>query len=151
MHDAGDAAARIIEVEVAVRSVTEAAALLASAFGTTAEPPVTERSPGIGITMSSLRLSGARLGFIEDVTGTGPVARFLERRGEGLYSVLIEVADIAEVMQRMRVAGVRFVRDEAVRLENVERGGEQFRELRIAWTHPSTTHGVLIELQERHR
>jgi methylmalonyl-CoA/ethylmalonyl-CoA epimerase len=146
-----DVLGRLVEVELAVRDVEAAATLFSSAFGTTAERPATERTPGLEITMSAVPLGGVRLGLIQDSSGSGPVARFIDRRGEGLYSLLVEVPDLADAMQHLRDAGIRLVSDEPKVLENVERGGETYSRIAIAWTHPSSTHGLLIELQERQK
>jgi len=148
---AANAVARIVEVEVAVRDVEAASQRLASAFGTVASVPATERTEGLEVTMSALTLGGARLGFIQDATGSGPVARFLEKRGEGIYSVLVVVPNLSEAMARMRKAGIRLFPEQPQVLEHVERDGERFSKISIVWTHPTTTHGVLIELQERER
>ena len=136
-------------MEVAVRDAAAASRLFATAFATSAADLVTEPTPGLELTMSSVPLADARLGVIEDASGQGPIARFLERRGEGLYSVLIEVPNLRDAMRRMGAAGITFVSDEPVVLTDVERNGRWYRRISIAWTHPRSTLGVLLELQER--
>jgi len=72
--------------------------------------------------------------------GAGPLTDFLERRGEGLHHLAIEVADIEGELERLRAAGIRLV-DEIPRRGL---GGSK-----IAFIHPKSMNGVLIELVER--
>lgn len=142
---------RILEVVVAVHDVVAAAERLGAAFAAPAAALINEHTPGIEIKMTSLELSGARLGLIQDATGSGPVARSIARRGEGLYSVIIEVPDLRVAMQRMAALGVEFVSEDPVVLRDADRDGRRFSRILIAWTRPQSTHGVLIEFQERQR
>ena len=69
------------------------------------------------------------------------VARFLERRGEGLHHVCFAVDDIAAELHRLEAAGFELI-DRAPRPGH---GGK------VAFIHPRSAHGVLIELLERER
>ena len=73
-------------------------------------------------------------------TGSG-VARFLEKRGEGLHHVCFEVDDIEAALQDLAAKGIRLI-DEQPR---------QGAHGRVAFLHPKSTHGVLIELIEKPR
>jgi methylmalonyl-CoA/ethylmalonyl-CoA epimerase len=74
-----------------------------------------------------------------EATGPGTVARFLDRRGPGLHHVAVEVSDIDEAVSDLRMRGVRMV-DETPRP-----GGMGTR---IAFVHPASCHGLLLELVE---
>lgn len=97
-----------------------------------------EELPEQGVELVIFELGGARLELLRPL-GEGPLARFLERRGEGLHHLAIAVADIEEELERLREAGVRLVDEEPRR----GAGGT-----RIAFIHPKSMGGVLIELVE---
>ncbi|MFC2015915.1 methylmalonyl-CoA epimerase, partial [Chloroflexota bacterium] len=70
-------------------------------------------------------------------TDTG-ISRFLEKRGEGIHHICIEVADIRATLDRLRAYGIPLIDEEP-------RDGAHGR---VAFLHPKGTHGVLIELVE---
>ena len=84
----------------------------------------------------------ARIELLEPLTPTGPLDRFLVRRGEGIHHLAFEVPDVAEAMARARVAGLRL-------LDESPRAGADGA--MVAFIHPGSAHGVLIELVERPR
>jgi len=98
-----------------------------------------EELPDEGVELVVFRLGGARIELLKPL-GEGPLARFLERRGEGLHHLALAVADIDEELRRLREAGVRLVD---------ERPRRGFGGSRIAFIHPKGMGGVLIELVER--
>jgi methylmalonyl-CoA/ethylmalonyl-CoA epimerase len=67
------------------------------------------------------------------------VARFLARRGPGIHHICFEVHDLEFYLLRLRQAGVRLINSEPV----IGTAGK-----RIAFIHPESTHGVLVELYE---
>ena len=77
--------------------------------------------------------------LLEADTPDSPVARFIARRGPGIHHVCFAVDDLEGTMTRCREAGVRLI-DETPRI-----GAEGKR---IAFLHPSSTAGVLVELTE---
>jgi methylmalonyl-CoA epimerase len=68
--------------------------------------------------------------------GEGAVSRFLEKRGEGIHHIAVQVEDIEDVLTRMKDAGVALI-DETPR-----KGAEG----KIAFVHPKSTGGILLEL-----
>lgn len=85
---------------------------------------------------------GHGMGRIELICPTEPgtgVAKFLEKRGEGLHHVCVEVADIEGTLRDMKARGVALL-DETPKLGA---GGA-----RIAFVHPRGAHGVLTELRQ---
>ena len=71
--------------------------------------------------------------------GEGALASFLERRGEGVYMMALEVENLSEAVESLRASGVRMNSDDP---ESIAKGGPVF-------VHPKSTHGVLIELIEK--
>jgi methylmalonyl-CoA/ethylmalonyl-CoA epimerase len=77
---------------------------------------------------------------IELLEPTGPdsvVARFLEKRGEGLHHVAIHVPDLAHAVETLKASGTRFISDEI----KIGAGGHLY-----VFVHPSSAGGVLLEL-----
>jgi methylmalonyl-CoA/ethylmalonyl-CoA epimerase len=77
---------------------------------------------------------------LESTDPEGPIAKFIEKRGEGIQHIAFRVDDIEEALEQMRQRGVRLI-DEKPRYGA---GGA-----RIAFLHPKATGGVLVELCER--
>ena len=69
----------------------------------------------------------------------GPVERFLERRGEGFHHVCFAVDDLAAELQRLTAAG----------FEPIDAAPREGHAGLVAFLHPRTTHGVLVELLQR--
>jgi methylmalonyl-CoA epimerase len=80
-----------------------------------------------------------RVELICPTTKDSGVARYLEKRGEGLHHICIEVEDIEAAMAALRAAGAPLI-DQAPK---PGAGGA-----RVAFVHPKGTHGVLTELRE---
>ena len=86
------------------------------------------------------------LSFVEPADPESPVARFLERRGEGLFSLSIEVRGLEALMAAWRGRGVEWVLDAPMRFAPAPgrpEGGA------ANWTRPRTTLGMIIEVIER--
>jgi methylmalonyl-CoA/ethylmalonyl-CoA epimerase len=81
----------------------------------------------------------AEVELVKPSTETSGVARFLERRGPGMHHICFQVADLEGCLARLSRQGVRLINAEPV----IGTGGK-----RIAFIHPESTHGVLVELYE---
>jgi methylmalonyl-CoA/ethylmalonyl-CoA epimerase len=86
-----------------------------------------------------LPVGESRIELLEPLSADSPVAKFLEKRGEGLHHICFRVDNIDEVMDRLKAAGVRLLDEEP----RIGAGG-----CRVAFVHPSSGHGVLIEISE---
>jgi methylmalonyl-CoA/ethylmalonyl-CoA epimerase len=124
---------------IAVRDLDATLRSLAQLFGV--EPLSRERVPEQGVEEAMVPLGGSFLQVLSPLTPDSPVGRFLEKRGEGLHHFAIQVADIDAALAHLRATGAELV-DAVPRLG----GGGQ----RIAFVHPRTLAGVLIELVEVH-
>lgn len=92
------------------------------------------------VKVSFVPLGGVEIELLEPTDPESPVGRFLAARGEGLHHVAIEVDDLAETLNRAKAGGFRLV-------DEVPRQGA--RGTLVAFLHPKSTNGVLIELIER--
>ena len=79
------------------------------------------------------------LELVQSTTPEGVMAKFVDKRGEGIHHVAFEVEDIDSALQELKDRGVQLIDQEA-------RPGAH--NARIAFLHPKATHGVLIELVE---
>ena len=75
--------------------------------------------------------------LVESISEDSPVNRFLEKRGEGLHHLCFTVEDIGDSLKRAAEAGIDLLDEEP------RRGAEGRR---VAFLHPDSTHGALIEL-----
>ena len=82
----------------------------------------------------------ARIELVAPTSPDSPIARFIQKRGEGLHHICIYVRNIDQHLSHLKASGVKLI-DETPRI-----GADGAR---IAFVHPSSTGGVLLELEER--
>ena len=90
------------------------------------------------VRIAFLGVGESKIELVEPTDDTTGVARFLESKGEGFHHVCFEVANLAETLLRLEIEGVELI-DTAPR-----RGAEG----PVAFIHPRSGHGVLVELIE---
>lgn len=128
----------ILAIHLAVNSVDEAAKTYADNFGI--EPFKSGSEPALGIKNALLQLGDAVIELIEPFeAGQGPVAKFLEKRGEGVYMTAVGVEDLESTVADLRAKGVPLINDNP---EAREQGAPVF-------IHPKASHGLMIELLEQ--
>jgi methylmalonyl-CoA/ethylmalonyl-CoA epimerase len=125
----------IAHIGIAVESIETALAFYRDVLGLAPGQP--EEADGARIV--SLPLGGPEVELLEPRSPESPIARFLARRGPGIHHVCYRVADLDRALAACRAAGYRLV-DETPR---TGAGGR-----RIAFIHPRSTAGILIELTE---
>lgn len=128
---------KIDHIAIAVPDMKEALASFKELWGM--EPDRVEEVGSDAITEAMLPLGDAHLQLLEPTTETSTVAKFLEKRGPGLHHIAIRVDDIEAALERLKANGARLL-DETPRIGG---GGH-----RVAFVHPKTSSGVLIELVE---
>jgi methylmalonyl-CoA epimerase len=124
-----------------VSDTSSAVEMYETMLGLRADPSMENEPEGVRLTF--LHPAGSGQSTLELLEPTRPdtgVARYLERRGEGMHHVCFEVDDVQAEIDRLRGLGYE-VRDQTPR-----RGmhGEK-----LAFVHPKSARGVLIELYER--
>ncbi|NIA24797.1 MAG: methylmalonyl-CoA epimerase [Gammaproteobacteria bacterium] len=92
-----------------------------------------------GVEEAMLPIGGSYLQLIAPLSSSSPVGKFLAKRGEGLHHVGIAVTSIDDALDHLKERGARLVDEEA----RTGGGGH-----RIAFVHPATLAGTLIELVE---
>ncbi len=125
--------ATIAHIGIAVPSITEALAFYRDVLGLEPHPP----ESADGATIVSLTFGPSEIELLEPATPDGPIARFLARRGPGIHHICYRVPDLDAALEACRAGGYRLI-------DKVPRTGAGGR--RIAFVHPKTTAGILIEL-----
>jgi methylmalonyl-CoA epimerase len=82
-----------------------------------------------------------KLELIEPIGPAGTIAKFIESRGEGIHHICVEVDDIVAAMKDLSDKGMRLI----------DREPRQGIEGKVAFVHPKSMNGVLVELVERPR
>ncbi len=98
-----------------------------------------EDIPDQGVRAALVRVGGSQLEFIQPTDPGGGVARFIERRGEGLHHLCFEVEDLQRTLDALAARGI----------ELVDRAPRQGLSGMVAFVHPRATRGVLIELVDQ--
>jgi len=129
---------RIDHVVIAVHDLNEGMALYEKTFGL--KPSRTGERPGDGFKSAFFDLPGGGfLELIQPTDATGPVARGLATRGEGVYLVSMAVDDLEAEVAGMRERGVRLLGDP----------GPGKPITGVVFVHPRETKGVLTQLVQR--
>ncbi|MFY9189530.1 MAG: methylmalonyl-CoA epimerase [bacterium] len=87
-----------------------------------------------------LPLGDSEIELLASTAPDGPIARFIEKRGEGIQHIALRVDNIDAALERLKTAGVRLIDEKPRR----GAGGTK-----IAFIHPKATGGVLLEICER--
>ena len=126
---------RIAHVGIAVRALDE---ILPFWRDVLQMPPV-PLDDSDGARIAGLAAGDSLVELLESAEPDSPIGRFVARRGPGIHHICFAVDDLDDVLDRCRRAGIRLI-DEQPRM-----GAEGKR---IAFLHPSSTGGVLVELTE---
>ena len=122
-------------IGIATRGLEEALVLWRDALGL--QVASTEEVTEQGVRIAMLPVGETHIELLEPLTETSPVGKFLQKRGPGIHHVAIRVTDIRASLASLKEKGTRLI-DETPR---TGAGG-----CLVAFVHPSSTNGVLLEL-----
>ena len=125
---------KIDHIGIAVRSIESALPFYRDQLGMIFEG--SEEVAGQQVRVAFLAVGESRIELLEPTAPDSPVARFLEKNGEGIHHVAYEVADLGIALAALKTQGVRLI-DETPR-----RGAHGAK---IAFLHPKASGGVLTE------
>jgi methylmalonyl-CoA epimerase len=125
----------IAHIGIAVRGLDEGVSFYRDVLGMP-EVPLDDSD---GAKIAGLAAGDSLVELLEAETPDSPIGKFVAKRGPGIHHVCFAVDDLDGTLERCRTFGVRLI-DETPRL-----GAEGKR---IAFLHPSSTSGVLVELSE---
>ena len=129
---------KIDHLGIAVNSIDEGKNFWTDALGLSFEG--TETVAEQKVTTAFLPVGESEVELLESTDPDGPIARYIEKKGQGIQHVAFQVENIDEALAELKEKGIRLI-DEIPR---VGAGGA-----RIAFLHPKATSGVLVELCER--
>jgi methylmalonyl-CoA/ethylmalonyl-CoA epimerase len=135
MPDSPPRGTRIAHIGIAVRTLDNSVSFFRDVLGMP-EVPLDDAD---GARIAGLAAGPSLVELLESERADSPVGKFVASRGPGIHHVCFAVEDLDATLERCRTFGIRLI-DETPRL-----GAEGKR---IAFLHPSSTSGVLIELTE---
>lgn len=128
---------RIDHIAIVVEDIDEALKFWRDALGL--ELSHVEDVPSQKSVVAFLPTQESEVELVKPTANDTGVARFLQSRGPGMHHICFEVDDIHACLERLKNRGVRLINE----TPTVGAGGKQ-----IAFIHPESTHGVLVELYE---
>ena len=127
----------IDHIGIAVKSLAEAVKVYEHAIGL--ELAGFDEVDEQGVRVAMLNIGESRFELLEPTCPDSPIEKFMTKRGEGIHHIAVRVDNIEETLKQLKAAGVRLID------ETPKRGAHNTR---VAFIHPSSTHGVLLELVE---
>lgn len=129
---------KISHIGIAVNSLQEAVERYSALFGN--NDPHRETVAEQRVDIASFPVGDAVVELTAATDDLSPIAKFIAKRGEGIHHVAFEVEDVEQELRRLKEAGVRLI-DETPR--------EGAHDMLIAFVHPSSFNGVLVELCQK--
>ena len=127
----------INHIGIAVRAISDQVSFYENALGLEFEG--TEDVPSQKVRVAFFRAGDVRIELLEPTSPDSTVAKFLEKRGEGLHHLAYTVDDISTRIAELKDAGLKMI-DDAPRLGS--------HHMQIAFLHPKSSCGVLTEICE---
>lgn len=135
----------VSHVGIAVRDLQKAIKVYSIITGDSS--PVVEKVSSDNVEVAIFKKSkdatiepGGRIELVAATSNESPIAKFINKRGEGLHHICVYVDDIDSKLKKLKEAGIKLIDTEC-------RIGAEGK--RIAFVHPQDLNGVLIELEER--
>lgn len=126
---------KIEHIGIAVKDLKKSNALFAQLLGK--EPYKSETVDAEGVITSFFMTGESKIELLEATHPESPIARFLEKKGEGIHHIAFAVEDIHSEMKRLKEAGFQLLNDEP------KRGADNKL---VCFIHPKSANGILVEL-----
>ena len=126
---------KVEHIGIAVKSLTTAVPLFEKLLNTGCYK--TEMVESEKVMTAFFRTGETKIELLESTEATGVIAKFIEKKGEGLHHIAFEVADISAEMKRLKDEGFVLLN------ETPKKGADNKL---VCFLHPKNTNGVLIEL-----
>ena len=131
---------KISHLGIATKSIDEALKFWQDALGL--ENVHAEEVADQKVRVAMLPIGETRIELLEATSADSPIAKFIEKRGGGIHHIAVEVENIEASLAKLKASGARLI-DEQPRI-----GAEGCL---IAFVHPSSTDGVLLELIQENK
>jgi methylmalonyl-CoA/ethylmalonyl-CoA epimerase len=128
---------QIGHIGIAVGDLKAAAEIFETLLGE--RPSGIEEITGRHVRAAFFTVGESKLELLEGTSPESAISKYVEKRGAGIHHICLRVANIAAEMERLKKAGFHFI-------DEIPRPGAEGAQ--IAFIHPSSTAGILIELQQ---
>ena len=126
---------KIEHLGIAVKNLEESNLLFASLLGSS--PYKTEEVSGEKVVTSFFKTGESKVELLQALSPDSPIARFIEKKGEGIHHIAFEVADIYATMEELKKKGFTLLSEEP------KPGADNKL---ICFVHPKSANGVLVEI-----
>jgi methylmalonyl-CoA/ethylmalonyl-CoA epimerase len=126
---------KIEHIGIAVKNIEESNNVFAKLFAR--QPYKKEAVESEGVTTSFFQMGDSKIELLEATNPNSAIAKFIEKRGEGIHHIAFEVADIYAEMKRLEAEGFQLINTEP------KKGADNKL---VCFLHPKGTNGVLVEL-----
>ncbi|MEL6626751.1 MAG: methylmalonyl-CoA epimerase [Bacteroidota bacterium] len=126
---------KVEHIGIAIKNLSDSHALFLRLFQQT--PYKEESVESEGVTTSFFQMGETKIELLEATKPDSPIAKFIEKRGEGIHHIAFEVDDIRSEMKRLADEGFRLLN------EQPKSGADNKW---VCFLHPKDTNGVLVEL-----
>lgn len=131
---------KVEHIGIAVKDLSNANALFEKLFNQSHYK--VEELESEGVSTSFFKVGDTKIELLQALQADSPIAKFIEKRGEGIHHIAFEVDDIQSEMERLQAEGFELIHTEA-------KDGVDNK--KICFLHPKSTNGVLIELCQEKR
>ena len=128
---------KIEHIGIAVKNLAEANQLYSTLLDT--KPYKEEAVESEGVTTSFFEVGESKIELLAATREDSAIAKYIEKRGEGIHHIAFYVDNIENEIERLQQEGFKLLNDQP------KRGADQKK---IAFLHPKSAHGVLVELCE---
>lgn len=131
---------KVEHIGIAVSDLAASTTLFSRLFGK--ESYKTETVESEGVTTRFFQLGDTKIELLEATRPDSAIARYIDKRGEGMHHIAYEVDDIRAEMERLKADGFQLLMDEP------KEGADNKL---ICFLHPKSTNGVLVEICQEKR
>lgn len=126
---------KVEHIGIAVKDFSKSNCLFEQLLGL--KPYKVEKVESEGVNTSFFRSGDTKIELLEALTSDSPIARFIEKKGEGIHHIAFEVEDIEAEMERLKKEGFTLLN------EKPKKGADNKL---VCFVHPKSANGVLVEL-----
>ena len=131
---------KLAHIGIAVKSLLESAPVFEKIFNTKAgEKEYVEEQK---VNVRKIRLENCEIELLEGTDSESPISKYIEKRGEGIHHISFEVEGIQNKLDEVSKGGIKLI-NETPRI-----GADN---MLVAFLHPKSTNGVLIEFTEQQK
>ena len=128
---------KLNHIAIATPNLKDAAKTYEDLLGAKVGQPIPQMEHGV--TVIFIELPNTKIELLEPLTPDSPIGKFLKNKGEGVQQIAVKTTDIVSTINQLQSMGIRMINDVPVSGANGTK---------IAFVHPFSTGGVLVELVE---